>query len=59
MKTIRSEIQMRIELKFEGLDMKKPPQRDIEICLAAYLFLRPNANPNANFDREMSVWYKG
>lgn len=55
MKAIRSEIQMRIELKFEGLDMKKPPQRDIEICLAAYLFLRPNAN----FDREMSVWYKG
>jgi hypothetical protein len=44
MKAIRSEIQMRIELKFEGLDMKKPPQRDIEICLAAYLFLRPNAN---------------
>jgi hypothetical protein len=44
MKAIRSEIQMRIELRFEGLDMKKPPQRNIEICLAAYLFLRPNAN---------------
>ncbi len=44
MKVIRSEIKMRIELKFEDLDMKKPPQRDIEICLAAYSFLRLNAN---------------